>query len=107
MPTRHAPSAMSTRLVTVNEVRKAALYKRLARISGQIEGLRKMINEGRYCIEVLDQAASVQEALRGFSRAMMHNYLESCATSALRSADPTQAARIYDEILEQVFKHAR
>src|SRR5437016_9811945 len=82
------------RLVTIDEARREELGKRLARINGQVEGLRRMVDEGRYCIEVLNQAASVQEALRGFSRAVMHNYLESCATSALRSADAVQAEKI-------------
>src|SRR5438093_2982323 len=105
--TKDRTGPIPARLVTIDEVRRDDLYKRLSRISGQVEGLRRMVDEGRYCIEVLNQAASVQEAVRGFSRAVMHNYLESCATSALRSADAAQAERIYDEILEQLFKHAR
>jgi len=104
---RQTAKTVPPRLVTIGEARREELGKRLARINGQVEGLRRMVDEGRYCIEVLNQAASVQEALRGFSRAVMHNYLESCATSALRSADAAQAERIYDEILEQLFKHAR
>src|SRR5712691_2556088 len=104
---RQNPKPIPTRLITFDEARKADLHKRLARINGQVEGLRRMIDEGRYCIEVLNQAASAQEALRGFSRAVMHNYLESCATSALRSADAAQASKICGEILEQLFKHAR
>ncbi|HVT60710.1 MAG TPA: metal-sensitive transcriptional regulator [Thermoanaerobaculia bacterium] len=97
----------SPRLMTIQETRKEELFRRLGRIGGQIEGLRRMIEDGRYCIEILNQAASAQEALRGFSRAVMRNYLESCATSALRTADPAEADRIYDEILDQLYKHAR
>jgi DNA-binding FrmR family transcriptional regulator len=100
-------SPKPARLVTIEEARKEELDHRLKRIAGQVEGLRRMLDEGRYCIEVLDQAASAQEALRGFSRAVMRNYLESCATSALRTADPREAERIYDEVLDQLFKHAR
>jgi CsoR family transcriptional regulator, copper-sensing transcriptional repressor len=95
------------RLVTVDQARKEELKKRLNRISGQVEGLKKMLEDGRYCIDILNQSSSVQEALRGFSRALMRNYLESCATAALRSAKPEDADRIYDEILDQLFKHAR
>ena len=86
---------------------KAALLKRLARVEGQVRGIARMVEDDRYCIDVLNQTASVQEALRGFSRAVMRNYLESCATNALRAADPAEAERIYDEILDQVYKHAR
>lgn len=107
-----APSAKRTaegrpRLVTIDEDRREKLLQRLNRLGGQIEGLKRMVEEGRYCIDVLNQTASAQEALRGFSRAVMRNYLESCATSALRADDPAEAARVYDEIMEQLYKHAR
>jgi DNA-binding FrmR family transcriptional regulator len=105
MPER--PQHQPSRLITVDQDRKDELHKRLNRISGQVEGIRKMLDEGRYCIDILNQAASAQEALRGFSRALMRNYLESCATAALRSAKPDEAQRIYDEIMDQLFKHAR
>ena len=95
------------RLVTIEVARREQLTQRLNRIAGQVEGIKKMLADGRYCIDVLNQTASAQEALRGFSRAVMRNYLESCATTALRSADPAESERIYDEILDQLYKHAR
>jgi DNA-binding FrmR family transcriptional regulator len=95
------------RLVTFEENKRELLTQRLNRLSGQLEGIKRMVEEGRYCIDILNQVASAQEGLRSFSRVVMRNYLESCATSALRSAEPEEAQRIYDEIMDQLFKHAR
>src|SRR6187455_3763790 len=69
---------------------------RLRRIEGQVRGLQKMVEEERYCADVLTQVTSVQEALRGVGRAMLHNHLRHCATQAIRSGDETQAEAMYD-----------
>jgi CsoR family transcriptional regulator, copper-sensing transcriptional repressor len=56
---------------------------------------------------VLTQVTSVQEALRGVGRAMLHNHLRHCATQAIRSGDETQAEAMYDEIMELVYRSVR
>ena len=91
----------------VHEAKRKDLYLRLHRIRGQVEGLERMIEQGRCCVDVLNQTAAVQEALRAFSRSLMRNYLQSCAPTALRAGDAAEADRLYEELLDQVFKHAR
>lgn len=88
----------------ISEERKADAAVRLNRIEGQVKGLKKMIAEGRPCVEVLTQLASTQEALRGLTKLMMRNYLENCATAAIRSK---QGEEIYDELMEVIFKFAK
>ena len=78
--------------------------QRLNRIEGQIKGLKKMVDEGRPCVEVLMQLASAQEALRGMTKLMMRNYLENCATEAIRSKSGDE---IYDELMDVIFKFSR
>lgn len=80
--------------------------KRLRRIEGQVRGLQKMIEEDRYCADILMQVSSVQEALRGVGRELMRNHLKHCATSAIK-AGPEQAEPMYDELIELMFKHSR
>src|SRR6201981_2892034 len=58
---------------------KDANQKRLRRIEGQIRGLQKMVDDDRYCADVIVQIASVQEALRGVARNLMKNHLQHCA----------------------------
>ena len=84
--------------------RKADATTRLNRIGGQIEGLKKMVGEGRPCVEVLTQLSSAQEALRGLTKLMMRNYLENCATQAIRSKASDE---IYDELMDVIFKFAK
>ncbi|WP_331753190.1 metal-sensitive transcriptional regulator (plasmid) [Streptomyces sp. NBC_00637] len=74
---------------------------RLAKIGGQVQGVSRMIRDGRYCVDVLDQIASVQKALDGVSRTVMRNYLERCVTEAVKSDDPL----IYDELMKVLFRH--
>ncbi|HEY1422407.1 MAG TPA: metal-sensitive transcriptional regulator [Candidatus Acidoferrum sp.] len=81
--------------------------KRLRRIEGQVRGLQKMVEEDRYCADVIVQIASVQEALRGVARNLMKNHLQHCAAKALRSAKKEEAAAMYDELLGLIYTHLR
>lgn len=85
-----------------DEVQKT-MQSRLSRIEGQVRGVGKMIQEQRPCLEVLQQLASVQAALRGVSKTVLRNYLERCATDAIRSDDPG----VYDELMDAIYKFAR
>jgi len=58
---------------------------RLSRIEGQIRGIRKMVEGGRYCVDVLDQIAAVRAALGAVGQVVMRNHIETCVASALAS----------------------
>lgn len=79
---------------------------RLKRIEGQVRGIQKMIDDDRYCADVLIQISAVHEALRGVGREVMRNHLSHCATAALKGSDDTAHA-MYDEILTLMYKHVR
>lgn len=93
--------------VAVDPEVKRSVLTRLRRIEGQVRGLQKMVDEERYCADVLTQISSVQEALRAVGRAMLHNHLRHCATEAIRSGDPDRAEEMYDELLDLVYRSAR
>ena len=80
--------------------------RRLRRIEGQVRGLQKMVEEDRYCADIITQIASVQEALRGVARQLMRNHLKHCAASAIRQGEG-EADAMYDELLDLVYKHLR
>ncbi len=88
------------------ESHKASNLRRLRRIEGQVRGLQKMVEEDRYCADIITQVASVQEALRGVGRELMRNHLKQCARSAIQPGD-AKAEAMYDELLELVYKHLR
>lgn len=86
---------------------KISNLKRLRRIEGQIRGLQKMVEEERYCADIVVQIASVQEALRGVGRELMRNHLHHCAAQVIRHGNEEDASAMYDELLELVYKHLR
>ena len=80
--------------------------KRLRRIEGQVRGLQKMVEEDRYCADIMTQISSVHEALRAVGRELMRNHLKHCAASAIRSSDG-EAEAMYDELVDLMYKHSR
>ncbi len=78
---------------------KESLSKRLRRIEGQVRGLQKMVEEERYCADVLVQIASVQEALRSVGKILLQNHMTHCVTDAMRSGEPDEAKRVVDELV--------
>ena len=80
--------------------------KRLRRIEGQVRGLQKMVDDDRYCADILTQISSVHEALRAVGRELMRNHLKHCAASAIRSGE-AEAEAMYDELVEMMYKHSR
>ena len=92
--------------VAVDPEIKASHLRRLRRIEGQVRGLQKMVEDDRYCADIITQVASVQEALRGVGRELMRNHLKHCAAAAIKHGDG-KADAMYDELLELVYKHLR
>jgi DNA-binding FrmR family transcriptional regulator len=85
---------------------KARNLARLRRIEGQVRGIHKMVEEDRYCADVLVQVSAVHEALRGVGRELMRNHLRHCATAAMKGT-ASEAAEMHDEILELMYRHVR
>jgi len=79
------------------------IQDRLGRIEGQVRGVAGMLKKQRPCMEVLQQLASIQAALRGVSKTVLRNYLERCASDAIRSGDDT----VYDDLMEAIYKFVK
>jgi len=102
---RDASPAMRKAIAVDPEVKSRNL-KRLRRIEGQLRGLQKMVEEDRYCADILTQISSVHEALRGVGRELMRNHLKHCATGAIRTGG-VEADSMYDEIVDLMYTHSR
>ncbi|MFN0104511.1 MAG: metal-sensitive transcriptional regulator [Bryobacteraceae bacterium] len=86
---------------------KQAALKRLKRIEGQVRGLSKMVEEDRYCMDILMQIAAAQQALRAVSRELMHRHLEHCVHDAVASGDKAKERALYQEMLDLIYKYSR
>ena len=103
----HAAVGPGHAAVGVDPALQAQALRRLRRIEGQVRGIARMVEEGRYCADILVQISSVHEALRAVGKLVMRNHLEHCVTDALRSGDRLSAERAYQEVLDLMYKHAR
>ena len=86
---------------------KERMLLRLRRVEGQVRGLQRMVEDERYCPDVLAQMSAVHESLRAVERMLLRNHLQHCATEALRSGDEKKAHRTYEELTQLFYKHAR
>jgi DNA-binding FrmR family transcriptional regulator len=86
---------------------KAALVKRLHRIEGQVRGIEKMVEEDRYCIEVLTQISAVSTALESVAYKLLDDHVNHCVAHALTSGDAGDAETKTRELLEAVQRFAK
>ncbi len=80
---------------------------RLKKIEGQIRGIRKMVDENRYCIDVLSQTRAVVAAIRKVEDLIMFQHLHSCVVDSMRSDNEADKNKKIDEIMELLSKHRK
>jgi DNA-binding FrmR family transcriptional regulator len=86
---------------------KEALAKRLHRIEGQVRGIERMVEDDRYCIDIITQIAAVNTALEGVAFKVLDDHVNHCVTDALASGDAKEAAAKSKELLAAVQRFAR
>jgi DNA-binding FrmR family transcriptional regulator len=86
---------------------KEAVLKRLKRIEGQVRGLEKMVEEDRYCADVLMQMASVEQAIGAAAKVVLKGHLHTCVAVAVKGAKQGEAERKFDEIVTLFGRHWR
>ena len=92
--------------VAVDRETKERNLTRLRRIEGQIRGLQKMVEDDRYCADILTQISSAHEALRAVGRELVRNHLKHCAAAAIAAGGAERDA-MYDELVDMMYKHSR
>jgi CsoR family transcriptional regulator, copper-sensing transcriptional repressor len=93
--------------VAVDPETKASNLRRLRRLEGQVRGLQKMIEDERYCPDIMIQISAAQEALRTVGRELMRNHLKGCVAQAVTGGTAGRAEAMYDELVELIYKHSR
>jgi DNA-binding FrmR family transcriptional regulator len=86
---------------------KEALVKRLHRIEGQVRGIERMVDEERYCIDILTQVGAVTTALESLAFKILDDHVSHCVAGALASGDAEVAAEKSEELLAAVHRFAR
>jgi DNA-binding FrmR family transcriptional regulator len=86
---------------------KDELLKRLRRLEGQVRGVERMVEEDRYCIDVLTQIAAVKTALEGVATKVLEDHVTHCVAEALASGDAAVAGEKSEELLAAVQRFSR
>jgi DNA-binding FrmR family transcriptional regulator len=86
---------------------KEAVVKRLHRIEGQVRGIERMVEDERYCIDVLTQISAVNTALDALAFKLLDDHVNHCVTGALAAGDPEVAEQKGHELLEAVQRFSR
>lgn len=84
----------------MNDATKQKVLARIRRIAGQLEGVARMIEEDRYCVDVLLQIASAQAALGQAGKVVLRSHVETCVTAALESGKAAERKQKIDELME-------
>jgi CsoR family transcriptional regulator, copper-sensing transcriptional repressor len=100
-------SAVETTNVYGYSENKDKLLRRLARAEGQVRGVARMVEEDRYCIDILTQLAAVDTALESVALEILDDHVKHCVAGALASGDDPDAETKIDELLEAVRRFAK
>ena len=76
------------------------LITRLNRIEGQVRGVKNMVEEERYCVDILNQVSAIQAALKGFSKVILSNHIHTCVAEDIRAGND----EVIDELCETIKK---
>ena len=87
--------------MVIDEKVQESARRRLAIIEGQLRCLSKMIDEKKYCIDVLTQISAIHEALRGVGKLVVRHHLETCVTDGLQGEDREHH---YEELMDLIYK---
>ena len=91
----------------MRENTKEAVAKRLNRIEGQVRGLARMVDEDRYCIDIITQIAAVRAALRRVEEEILHDHVSHCVEHAIASGDKDDQRRKITELMEVFARSSR
>ena len=86
---------------------KDSTLKRLSRIEGQVRGVRKMIEEERYCIDVLQQMQAVKAALSKVEDAILKDHSNTCVANAIASGDSGEQREKFNELIDLIARYKR
>jgi DNA-binding FrmR family transcriptional regulator len=97
---------MSRTIAAIDPKAKEKILARLRSVAGHMTAVIRMVEEDRYCIDVLKQTQAIQSALARANAALLERHLNHCVSTAIRSSDPKERERVVGELLE-VFDNAQ
>ncbi len=92
---------------TMQTETRRSCTQRLKKIEGQVRGLSKMVDDDRYCIDIITQIAAVRAALRKVEEAVLHDHVAHCVEGAIASGDADEQRQKVAELIEVLGRASR
>ncbi|RDY23030.1 transcriptional regulator [Romboutsia maritimum] len=86
---------------------KDALNRRLKRIEGQVKGIQKMIDEDRYCVDILVQVSAIRSAINKVGSIILENHIKGCVSESLKHDDEQTSQEMIAELMDTVNKFTK
>lgn len=86
---------------------KEKTLDRLSRLEGQIRGVKGMVEDDRYCMDILAQTAAIRSAILGVEKMVLENHAAHCVETAIQSGDPNEQRAKFDELIRLLQKASR
>lgn len=91
----------------MNEVNRKKITTRLKKVAGQVAGIQRMVDEDRYCVDVLNQVAAVEAALDRVGHILLAAHVETCVVTAIESGKPAERREKLDELMKVISRFGR
>lgn len=92
---------------SMNKEARSPRLKRLSRIEGQVRGLSRMVEEDRYCIDIMTQISAVRAALRRVEEEVLQEHIAHCVEHAIKSGNAAEQRKKVAELMELLARSAR
>lgn len=86
---------------------KQKTLDRLARLEGQVRGVARMVEDDRYCMDILAQTAAIRSAVLGVEKMVLEHHAQHCVSAAIASGDPQEQREKFDELIGLLQKASR
>ncbi len=91
----------------MKEEARKKVQTRLKKVAGQVAGIQRMVDEDRYCVDILHQVAAVEGALDRVGHLLLASHVETCVTSAIQSGKPNERKQKLDELMDVFSRFGR
>lgn len=86
---------------------KQDIIKRLNRIEGQVKGIQKMVEDERYCVDVLIQISAIKSAINKVGNIILENHIKGCVSNSIKNGDSAQLEEVISELMSTINKFTK
>ncbi|WP_195948270.1 metal-sensitive transcriptional regulator [Paraclostridium bifermentans] len=86
---------------------KEAIIKRLNRIEGQVKGIQKMVEEERYCVDILVQISAIRSAINRVGNIILENHIKGCVSNSIKEGETQESEELISELMETINKFTK